>query len=271
MKCKEIKSNIPDFLSGNLTESKQEKFQRHISTCAKCKAEVESLSSIWEKLGSIPEEKPDESLKIRFDNMLEVYKQGMQEAKQPLNFKNYITKHFETWRLKQPAFQFAGSVILLFIGLTVGYFLHPIISNENNVKQLQQEISNMQQVVTLTLLKQESASDRLQGVIWGSKIAGGSSDVLSALLNTLNNDANVNVRLAAVDALYLYCNNPQIKKGLINSLSFQASPLVQIALVDLLSEIKEKKALNALRELIKQNHLNPEVKKRAESSIYQLL
>lgn len=269
--CKQIINNIPDFLAGNLDQVKQKQIQQHLNECPVCKAEVESLTVIWKKMETIPEEKPDQALKIRFENMLEVYKQSMKEAKQPFNFKNYFLSVFEAWRLRQPAFQFTGSTILLLIGLTIGYFLNPVISNENNVMQLREEITNMQQVVSLTLLKQESAGDRLQGVIYGSKIAGKSSNILTELVNTLNNDPNVNVRLAAVNALYLYRNNPKIKQGLINSLSVQESPLVQIALVDLLSEIKEEKALRALKELITKNHLNPDVKKRAESSVSQLL
>ena len=262
---------MPDFLAGNLDQIEQEQFQQHLNGCPKCKSEVESLSGIWLKLETTPEEKPDPASKIKFKNMLEVYKQNMKKADHPFSFKNYFFSIFETWRLKRPAFQFGGSVILLVIGLTIGYLLHPVISNATRITQLREEITNMQQVVSLTLLKQESASDRLQGVIYGSKIAGENLDVLSELINTLNNDPNVNVRLAAVNALYLYRNNPQIKQGLINSLSFQEAPVVQIALVDLLSEIKEEKALYALKELFKRNHLNPEVKKRVESWINQLL
>jgi hypothetical protein len=269
--CKHVIAIFPDFLAGNLDQFKQEQFQQHLAECPACEAELESLIEIWEKMGAIPEGKPEQALKIRFGNMLEVYKQGMQEAKKPFSFKDYFSSIIESYRFRQPAFQFAGAAILLLFGLTIGYLLHPVISNGNKVIQLQEEITNMQQVVSLTLLKQESASDRLQGVMYGSKIAGQSSNVLSELINTLNNDSNVNVRLAAVNALYLYRNNPQIKQGLINSLSVQDSPIVQIALVDLLSEIKEEKALHALKELIKTNHLNPEVKKRAESWLNQLL
>ena len=132
-------------------------------------------------------------------------------------------------------------------------------------------MANLQEMVAVNLLKQESASDRLQGVIWGAKVADQHSNILTELMTTLNNDPNVNVRLAAANALYLYRNNPHIKEGLINSLTLQDSPLVQIALVDLLVEIKEEKALSALKELIKANHLNPEVKKRAELGINQLM
>ena len=269
--CKQIINIMPDFIAGNLDPVEQDKFQRHLNDCPICKAEVESISGIWQKMEKIPEEKPAPALKIRFDNMLEAYKQGQKQAHQPVNFKATLSSLFEKLILPKPAFQFAGSLIFLLIGLTLGYFLHPVLSNENNVSELREEISNMQQIVSLTLLKQDSASDRLQGVMYGSKIAGESSNILSELMNTLNNDSNVNVRLAAVNALYLYRNNSQIKQGLINSLSVQESPLVQIALVDLLSEIKEEKALNALEELIKRNHLNPEVKKRAELGINHLL
>ena len=56
----------------------------------------------------------------------------------------------------------------------------------------------MRQLVTLSLLQQQSAGDRLQGVNWSYRVEQPDTAVLAALLTTVNHDPNVNVRLAAV-------------------------------------------------------------------------
>jgi len=79
------------------------------------------------------------------------------------------------------------------------------------------------------------------------------------------------VRLAAVDALYLFRNHPLVKDSLIRALSGQESPLVQVALIDLLVEIRERRAAEALKDLIQNARLDPDVRKHAELGLKQII
>jgi len=74
----------------------------------------------------------------------------------------------------------------------------------------------MKQMVMLSLLKQQSASERLRGVNWSYQIEQPDEQVLSALLRALDSDPNVNVRLAAVDALQQFARRALVKKGLLD-------------------------------------------------------
>jgi HEAT repeat protein len=94
--------------------------------------------------------------------------------------------------------------------------------------------------------------------------------MLTALLHAVNYDQNVNVRLAALDALHPSASNAMVRSGLIQALKRQTSPLVQISLIDLLVEIKEKEAADALRELEQEPDLNPEVRERAQGALERL-
>ena len=94
--------------------------------------------------------------------------------------------------------------------------------------------------------------------------------LLSAVFNALNDDPNINVRLAAVDALFLFSDRPGVRDELVRSLSNQTSPLIQISLIDLLVNIQEKRALNALRALIQDKNVDPAVKEHAEAKLEQL-
>ena len=128
----------------------------------------------------------------------------------------------------------------------------------------------MRQLVALSLLQQQSASDRLRGVNFAYRVEQSDPQVLSALLTTVNHDPNTNVRLAAVDALRNFTDNPIGRKGLVQALAKQESPLVQIAIVDQIVELHEKSAAPAVQFLLASENLNPEVKQRAQWALKQL-
>jgi hypothetical protein len=79
------------------------------------------------------------------------------------------------------------------------------------------------------------------------------------------------VRLSAVDALYLFSDREEVRTALPASLSRQASPLVQIALIDLLVSLKEKQAAAALKKLLADKKIIPEVEQRARSGISKII
>jgi len=270
MKCDQLKSHIPDLLLDELDEPTKSAIESHLSICPACKTEMESLGMLWTKLGAIPEQQPGADLRLRFDTMLEAYKEGLQQAAVRKNWLEIVNGWLEKWLPKQPIVQFATAVILLLIGVVIGSRLSLVKSHNGEMAQLRSEVQNMQRTVALSLLKQQSPSERLQGVSLSYQLEQPNSEILITLLNTLNYDPNVNVRLATIDALYLFSDRPMIRQGLIESLSTQESPLVQIAIIDLLVEIREKRSIQALRQLIKDNHLNPDVRERAQWGIGQL-
>src|SRR5438128_11544340 len=85
-------------------------------------------------------------------------------------------------------------------------------TNVRALAQLREEMSSMKQLVTLSLLQQQSASDRLRGVEWSCRLAQPDEHVLSALLRALDSDPNVNVRLAAIDALHRFASDATVRQ-----------------------------------------------------------
>ncbi len=270
MNCDQFKKIIPDILMDNLDRDAQATVEAHLLSCPSCKHEMESLKTLWAKLGTIPDEQPGPALRLRFDTMVEAYQQGIKQAKPGRSLFEVINSWLEKWFPKQPIFQFATAVLLLILGIVIGARINVVKTQNGKMSQLRREVQNMRRTVAISLLKQQSASGRLQGVSLSYQLDQPSSEILSTLINTLNYDPNVNVRLATLDALYLFSDRPAIREELIKSLVKQESPLVQIAIIDLLVEIREKKSIQALRQLIADNHLFPEVKERAKWGIGQL-
>jgi len=270
MKCKPMKEKFSDFLIGDINQTSKKEIQEHLTACSSCRKELETLSEIWTKLGVLPIEEPSDRLRPRFYAMLEAYKQGLEPEKQAPRTSRIFNGWLESWWPRRPVFQFTFALILLAVGLALGYFFTSVGQNRVEVAQLRQEIQAMRQSMAVSLLDQPSAAERLRGVSWSSRVKQPNEETLRALLNTLNRDPNVNVRLAAAEALYLFYDHPIVKQGLIQSLSKQYSPLVQVALIDLIIEMRERRAIESLKQLIEENSLNPDVKQRAEEGI-QLL
>ncbi len=269
MKCEDIKERFPDFLTGDLDPRAKSEFDGHIAACVSCGEELRRLSEIWTKLGVLPTEQPSNALRDRFYAMLEAYRDGLEaerkKAEAPLKRKFFLSLE-QLWP-RRPAFQFAAALLLMIAGISGGYFLR---NPGASVARLGKEVDDMRQMAAVSLLQQSSATERLRGVSVGAQLKQPGKNMLDALLQTLDGDPNVNVRLAAVDALYLFASNPDVKDGILQSLTRQESPIVQTALIDLLVEIRERRAVDALKSLIGNEKIVPEVKKKAEFGIQQL-
>jgi HEAT repeat protein len=134
------------------------------------------------------------------------------------------------------------------------------------------ELKGMRQLVALSLLQQDSAADRLRGVTWSAGIDRPGGEVVSALLETLQHDANVNVRLAAIDALRgLGGAEPRVRDALVGGLKNDPSPLVQVALIDALVTLRERKSADVLRTIAESPTANEAVRQRARRGLEQLL
>ena len=128
----------------------------------------------------------------------------------------------------------------------------------------------MRQLVTLSLLQQQSASERLKGVTWTTRIDQPDSDLTGALLDALMHDPNDNVRLATVDALKRVADRDAVRRGVIEALPRQTSPLVQIALVDFVAEMNSSEATEALRRLSNDPMVNKDVRARAAAGLQRV-
>ena len=176
------------------------------------------------------------------------------------------------WPLPAPALRFAAAVLIVALGFSAGFFSGVAKKNTSGqLAALNSEVDSLKQQVSLSLLSQPSASARLQGLSMTSQLRDPDPALLKTLLTVLDSDPSVSVRLSAVDALYLFADREEVRAAITDSLSRQTSHLVQIALIDLMVALKEKRAAAALKKLLAGNQLIPEVRQRAQSGISQIL
>jgi len=255
MTCEEARTQFVDYWRGSL-EDRDGEFRGHLASCERCRAEAEDLRDMWNTLGVLHQEEPGPGMRMRFYDSLRTWRH--REAERRSAF----------WWLRHPAFQAAAAMVLLVTGVAAGYMLRGRDSSE--VSQLRGEVYSMRQLVALSLLQQQNASDRLRGVNYAYRVEQDDPQMLAALLTTVDHDPNVNVRLAAVDALKNFNDNSVGRRGLVQALGKQESPLVQIAILDQMVDLHEKSAASAIRALLSDSDLNPEVRQRADWALKQL-
>ena len=271
MKCEDLNSKLADFLSGEIDARDKEACDLHLASCAACADEVRLLSQTWTRLGVLPLEQPSPALRQRFYGMLEAYQRGLVREGSGRPFGRVAGSLAGNLWPRKPVLQFALPLTFLVVGLGAGLLLRGGRPASSEGAQLQKNILDREQATAVSLLQQGSASERLQGISLIREADKRGETTLNALLDALNTDPNVNVRLAAVEALYLFGADPQVKNRIVFSLERQDSPLVQSALIDLLVSLREQRAVSALRQLIQDQKLNPYVKKKAAAGIQQLV
>ena len=96
-------------------------------------------------------------------------------------------------------------------------------------------------------------------------------NVIGVLVKTLNNDKNVNVRMAAAYALSKFAYQRAVSDSLVKSLTLQTDPILQVTLINILAERKEKSALRPIQNIISNRNTLKEVRAVAENSLRVLL
>jgi hypothetical protein len=270
MNCEEIKLILPEYLSQSLGEAQELAFEEHVSTCDPCREETERLGSLWRGLALLPETFPEPTANVRnrFYDSLAAYRHGMESAPK-YSFKEKLAA---LWP-KQPVWQFAASMAMLAVGLGVGYEIRPAKPQEAQpeVAQLRGEIDSMRQMVALSLMQQQSADERMRGVSWAYRVQPADTEVLSTLLATVNQDPSVNVRISAVEALEKFGSSPVARTAIVQSIRKQTEPLVQIALIDLIVDLRVTDAASELKRLSADDSINENVRNRAQWALGKLV
>ncbi|SNZ01096.1 HEAT repeat domain-containing protein [Flagellimonas pacifica] len=253
-----------DFISGQMSEDKRKVFIDFLDKNPEYESEFIALSNTWKMVNSLDAPEVSARMDETFFSMLssEIEK----------------TKKESTWEVFAGWFpmifrpQLVYGMMLLGVGVAIGYYMNfGGDATGVNAAIVSKETGDMRQKLVLTLLEQPSANQRLQGVSEANKFEGVDEKVITALLQTLNNDANVNVRLAAVESLTNYVHNPLVRQGLVKSIPYQESPILQVTLANLMVALQEKSSIEPFKQLMQEKKLDTTVRKKIKNSIESII
>lgn len=274
MQCEEVREQFADHVRHGVGEPLRSEIAEHLAGCETCRAEAEELSGVWTAMGSIPAARPGPEARARFDLMVAAFQQGVDQSS-PSGLWTGMNAWLARWWPRQPALQLGLGLGLLALGVLAGFQMRPASAPStgpggDEIAELRGQVAAMNQVLALSLMQQQFAGDRLRGVNLSYRLQKPGQEVLGVLLDTLMHDANVNVRLATVDALRQFGDQAVVRKGVIEAIRKQESPLVQVALIDLAVELKERESIATLKELTLDQKLDAGVRERAQKGLSEL-
>jgi hypothetical protein len=268
MKCEEVETAMIDYLDNKLDIVHREQIEKHIETCERCMDEVKDFQNIFKAISATEMEQPDATMKINFYHMLHSEMNKL-KINRELAVKRTSTKPWPSIFLK-----IAAGIALLILGAFLGNFIQKNIATQNSSAQLDDyhdKEKDQNKVVMYTLLNEESPSERIKAVNVVEDCDSPDLKVLNALIRVLNDDNNVNVRLAAAYTLSKFLNSSQVRDSIVESLGKQTEPIIQVVLMNILTEKMEIKAVAPMKKIISDKNTIEQVKNVAEKSIQVLL
>ena len=230
---------------------------------AKRLAEYESLLRAVDEV-EVPE--PSAEMDRKFQAMLEEAKKArFLEKRAPVRRQSPFFGPFPGLLPR-----LAVALSLIIVGWFLGYQVTPR-PERARIDVLASEVREMKKTVMLAMLENSSATERMKAVQFAQDLFDPDEAVLNALARTVNDDPNVNVRLLAVEALALYADDPKVREALVQSIVRQESPLVQLALAEVMLALNEKRAVEPIRKIIASPLVDYSVKSKLEATVRQLL
>ncbi len=250
MEKQHVFDQIPDYLDGNLNKSAKAEFEKHIENCSDCQKELEEMKSFF----NVFEEEvptPSDRLKANFEAALEQEKQHQGKVVQlkPESSSNWTGN----------VLKIAASIALLVASFQMGSLFQQRKVDES-IAQLQDETTQMKQTAMLSLMENQSASKRIQGVNYIEEFEQPDEAIIQALANRLLYDENDNVRMTAFEALIKFTSSESVKTTFIEALEKEKNPSIQVAIIQALVQIQEKKAAEPMKKLLEKDDTQPFIK-----------
>ncbi len=250
--CDEIKIHLPEYIDGKLDKVTSALVSEHLENCESCRKLHAELQSFLKFTDSFPEIEPPDGMKEEFIKIAE-----LDEKASVKSFR------IPAWA------KIAASIIIVLGTFMAGYFSG---SKNTEIENLQSELNSIKQEALLAGLRDYSGPQKIKAV-YDIKSTGQASETLvDALVYTMNSDKNVNVRLAAINALSeMMDKNEKIKTELIKSLSVQENPLLQISLIQVLTESGVKEAKDEIESISNNENTDTQVKEYAKNMIKTII
>jgi len=245
-------------IAGEISEENARLLSEKLNKDEKLFQELREMQRTWNLIEDIERPEPSSKMDARFEGMMAAYSDRQSARPNMLNW--IVIRMAKSWQ---------AALTSLIIGLFAGWWLLPSQNQQKDIQQLSNEIQSMKEMMMLTLIEQPKAQERIKAVNLAAELSNADKEVINALIMTLNNDENVNVRLAALESIVRYANKAEVRQALVDALKMQDSALLTVAIADVLVQLQEKSSLKTMEEL-KEQVDNETVKEKLEQSILTL-
>jgi hypothetical protein len=261
MEKTKLEGMLIDYIDNKLNSVDRQQVEQELVRNPDAYKLYEELKEVLHVMDRAARLEPSDTMKNRFEALL----------KEEIS----ANKKTKTIFFHPAIYRVAAGVALLVVGAWIGF----TISKQNDIKlaieKARLDSLAIEMKITRDMMAKmnndQSASQRIQGVNVALTMTSTPDDaIVKALVKTMNEDKNSNVRLAALEALSKFIDDKHVRKTLIESLGKQKDPIVQIQLIQLLVKIKEKGVVDDLQKIVDDEGTIKAVKDEAYSGIMRL-
>lgn len=263
MNTQDIENKLIDYLDDALTLEQRKEVEQEIAKSSEVSQMYEELKVVMTSMDEAKLFQPSENLQRNFNQFLEKEKDKLQgeDVKVVYLQQQKNTRH-------RIFMQVAAVAAILLLGVLIGQNL-PESKDESLAIEIKELTDTMHQ-----LLQEKSTSGRIKAVNISYELSekqAADDEIISTLIQTMNIDKSTNVRLAAMEALFQFANEPKVRTALCETLKHQTNPNIQLTLIKMLIKMKEKQAVQYFEGLIEKDETIQEVKDQAQMGIFKMM
>jgi hypothetical protein len=214
----------------------------------------ESGRELWDALGEIDREQPSSNLRRSFHEKLEHASQG-----------SWLDRLRASLGLRSNVGWLTATACVL-VGLGVGH-LSGNVEDGDRLAALEQNVTELNRRLILDRLEDQAPGTRLRGVMDAASHAGADAEIANALLVRATQDRVSSVRSAAIDALGASTSVSAVGEQVMDLLQKAESPIVQLALVDLVLRYGNEEQIDQLLTLAGKDRLHPDLARHVIASV----
>ncbi len=262
MEKEKLESLLIDYIDGNLDGADRAKVEQELTNTESTATLHRQMKEVMDLMDHAKAAEPTISLKKNFEKALQEEIAKSERGSFVNHSKDFF---FQPWILRV-----AAALVLVMVGVVIGNWINANRQHDQELARLKEEVANNKRVLLSMLENQQSASQRVMGATVAYELNQADDEIVKVLVKTMNEDPNTNVRLTALEALGKFYQQDHVRKALLTALPAQKDPMVQIALIRLLVQMKEKQVVNELQKITRDERAMKAVKDEAHSGILKL-
>jgi len=211
---------------------------------------------LWQALAELPQAEPSAGLRRRFYEDL--------EKADSLGLGGRI----RGWLGFSGNAGWVTAAACLLVGFAVARIgVIPDTSESDRLTALEQNIAQLNRELVLDRLQDDDPGTRLLGVYDAGNLVQHDDVIAQALLARASQDSSSSVRSAAIDALGPQLHSAKVGDELMGLLENAESPIVQLALTDMVLRNGNRQQLEELLRLANENRLHPDLVRHVKKSL----
>jgi len=233
----ELENRIIAWFEGDLNEVDEKTLLEEVNTSSEAKELFETYQAIYQDFELEEMAKPRADFKKRFQSAV---------------VKDHRLPRFQMMK-------YAAAVLLL---VTLGVLIGLNISKSGQIETINIEMVALQRDME-NLLQNESTAQRIRAVKMSNQLEKADPEILRVLIKAMNSDRSENVRMAAIDALENFSHEKIVKEAFLQAFEMQQEEIIQIKLIRILAESRDKTALPYLDKIIENKKTSKYLKTEA--------